>query len=511
MNRLYAVFCVVSAIFLGTGSAQSSGLPRSSDFFPRYATPGEWIRDTKALDNDRIGSSDLSVFRFDSYGNKWYKIPSNAREGSQVVFKKGADLSDPDILREFALNSPRRIQIISENVHSIIISGNVNDLNTLFNSKISAPISYLDARSNKFKSVDRIVFKAREILKDGRSNSAESGNYNICGEYSKIVEIFPEMPIGIALELIESLKNELKIEIYADPTTDLHPPSSAAATFGLGSGPNADRSLVNGEVFNSAGLLGIKMPSIKNKMYIFDTFDGSEDYANYTIEGYRGSLKYKIKEHGSIVGKIVHDIVGANYIPKSICEVDKCNIKYLLKAFCEISNELRGGDIINLSAGTSYESQMLLKIIQNLTEKNIYLVTSFGNHDRCKNYRLGDTCSHYPSDYIASNGRLNILIAAAWDPYARKISLFNRHYNKEYYIPISYREAFLLPGEYYYQSASNSNKYVPFYGTSFSAPVLTSLLSIWLNCFDNPISDLQKYKSNGQINYKEKLNNSKCK
>ncbi|MCD0157788.1 S8 family serine peptidase [Deinococcus sp. 6GRE01] len=513
MKILKIALLLLIDFVLSISLAQSHSLPRVSDFFPRVAKPGEWIRDYKNSDSNRVGSKFITSSIIDFDGHRWLKVPPDAKEGSQIVFRAGDQLDDPDIKPLYKLTNPRRIQVIHSSVKSIVISGLKSDINKLLSYNLAKPLKYIDPNSGVMRSVSRIVPKSRRDLKGAQGSGIGASVFTICGNKSETFEIDPVLPIGIALELIDKLRSELNIKIYTDPTTDLHPPSAAGAFSSLGSKPNSNRSLVNQQIFSSSGLLGLDKHNPNQKVYVFDTFDGRTEYADYTISGYHNSGAISVKEHGSIVGKIIDDIAGIKIKPISICDINGCNIRNFIKAFCGISNELESGSIINLSAGTPYESEIVLKIIQGLKNKNIYLVTSFGNHDQCKNYNRGDTCSHYPSDYIASDRELNISIAAAWDPYAKKISAFNRRYtvnNTGYNVPLNYSDAFLLPGEYYYKSASNGNKYIPYYGTSFSTPVLTGILSIWLKCFPDATDNLRRFKNNGHVNYKKLISASQC-
>lgn len=513
MKILKIVLLLLIDFVLPVGSAQTYSLPRDSDFFPRFAKPGEWIRDYKNSDNNRVGSRFITTSIVAPDGHTWSKVPLDAKEGSQIVFKTNNLLTDPDIKPLYKLTNPRRIQVIASNVKSIVISGSKGDINKLLSSNLVKPLQYIDSNNGSMKSVSKIIIKSKIDLNNAQTTSRSSGAFTICGNNSEIFEIKPALPIGVALELIDKLRNELNIKIYADPTTDLHPPSATGIFSSLGNKPNPNRSLVNRQIFSNSGLIGLDEYNPNQTVYVFDTFNGETEYANYTIRGYHGSGAISVKEHGSIVGEIINDIAGIKTEPISICDINGCNIKNFIKAFCGINKKLEPGNIINLSAGTPYESEIILKIIQELKNKNVHLVASFGNHDQCKNYNQGDTCSHYPSDYIASDKGLNILIAAAWDPYARRISVFNRRYtvdNLGYNVPLNYSDAFFLPGEYYYKSVSNGYKYVPYYGTSFSTPVLTSILSVWLKCFPDALDNLGRFKNKGHVNYKELITGSRC-
>lgn len=243
---------------------------------------------------------------------------------------------------------------------------------------------------------------------------------------------------------------------------------------------------------------GRRVNQIKNynstTIFTLDTSDEGGD--TFDFRGLSG--------HGNIVNEIIKSIdKNANIIPINVCRnrQGNCDERLIIDALCQaILYSAKYSDplkplytkvIVNMSISSNSANKNLRDLINFARRKGIIFVVANGNLDACANYTTDTICHQYPSDWSKEeyNSSYAPMITVGAIDYLKGNSMsgllldFDRK-NTENTVKVA---DIYAPGEYYQELAGYSRtQYVRRFGTSFAAPYVTGILSLWLKTFSGP-------------------------
>lgn len=243
---------------------------------------------------------------------------------------------------------------------------------------------------------------------------------------------------------------------------------------------------------------GRRLDQIKNysstTIFTLDTSDENGD--TFAFRGLIG--------HGSIVNQIIRSIdKDANIVPINVCRDGRgnCDERLIIDGLCQaILYNAKYSDpskspytkvIVNMSISSSSANKNLRDLINFARRKGVIFVVANGNLDACANYTTDTICHQYPSDWSKEeyNSSHAPMITVGAIDYLKGNSMagllldFDRK-NTENTIKVA---DIYAPGEYYQELAGYSRtQYVRRFGTSFAAPYVTGILSLWLKTFNGP-------------------------
>lgn len=280
------------------------------------------------------------------------------------------------------------------------------------------------------------------------------------------------LPVGRSIGLLNLL---FWGEMGVDPTSGGHPTQAT--------GPIPHKGEPPADILSDT--LGITSGNGKGvTIHVLDTADSSADSfvmdrdINYYNEVYPAR-----PGHGSIVGAIAQAVApNAKIAYQGVCQGNTCKTLTVVRALCAVAQQARQGGkhVVNLSIGGAYPSLGLLLVLNELATLGVPTAASYGNRDDCLGMALGDVCSHYPADWTknfalaTTTGAPTMLLSVAgWDVSNKEYATYNR----TAVVPwaLNALPSVQAPGEFW----SNS---LPYFGTSFAAPVVSGLLASWMSC-----------------------------
>ena len=190
--------------------------------------------------------------------------------------------------------------------------------------------------------------------------------------------------------------------------------------------------------------------------------------------------------HGRVVGEVAKAVAPLAQVQfYKVCSGDGlCRTLDTVQALCAVAQEARQGGrhVVNLSAGGPYPAVGLKLALAEVAGLGVPTATSYGNRDDCVGHAPGDQCRHYPADwspeFVTSTAPKapTLLISVAGrdiNPDVEEYATYNRA------VAIPWAQTPLpgvqAPGEFWFAG-------MPYFGTSFAAPVVSGMLAGWMSC-----------------------------
>lgn len=220
-------------------------------------------------------------------------------------------------------------------------------------------------------------------------------------------------------------------------------------------------------------------------VYLLDTLDkNGVDHAGesrYTIDG----IEHTVKAHGSIVKSLIEKLNAyAEVRPIQTCEGDKCNLADVVTALCAAGEAVAAEHrpvIVNASLSSAYDIPIIRGAIEDISKAGVAIVAAYGNRDRCqKGTTPLDYCNSYPADY--SNEIANLYSVGANQQNNQYVQNFERGYPSKEGDPSTGKIPTISAPSFYWLSTNpdNEDDLLPYKGSSFAAPMLTGMLTIWI-------------------------------
>lgn len=226
-------------------------------------------------------------------------------------------------------------------------------------------------------------------------------------------------------------------------------------------------------------------------IHVLDTASNSEDpFVMSAPINYYGTVYNNRPYHGSIAGQVTRVLSpNAALDYQQVCDkAGNCSTLKTVQALCKVVAEARRGGkhVVNLSLGGSYPTLGLQLALREVAAAGVPTAASYGNRDDCPGLVPGDRCWHYPADwsksfefgpavnFAAVSLRPTMLFSVAgWDIATLQEATYNRGVgNPGIVTPAPSVQA---PGEFWFGA-------FPYFGTSFSAPVVSGILANWMTC-----------------------------
>ncbi|MFC3835594.1 MULTISPECIES: S8 family serine peptidase [Deinococcus] len=194
--------------------------------------------------------------------------------------------------------------------------------------------------------------------------------------------------------------------------------------------------------------------------------------------------------HGRVVGEIAQAVApDATVTLRQVCTLPgrapgDCSTLETVNALCAVAQEARQGGrhVVNLSLGGAYPTLGLKLALREVAAVGVPTVASYGNRDDCVGHAPGDQCHHYPADWsdefvtgMVPGSPTMLLSVAGWD-IRDELQEFAT-YNRAVVIPWAQTPlpSVQAPGEFWSGG-------LPYFGTSFAAPVVSGVLAGWMSC-----------------------------
>ncbi|OLV15856.1 S8/S53 family peptidase [Deinococcus marmoris] len=220
-------------------------------------------------------------------------------------------------------------------------------------------------------------------------------------------------------------------------------------------------------------------------IHVLDTASNSADpFVTQGEVNYYNTVYKNRPYHGSIAGQVAQVVSpGAALDYQQVCDKNgDCSTLNTVKALCAVAEEARKGGkhVVNLSAGGSYPALGLLWALREVAAAGVPTAASYGNRDDCAGLVPGDRCNHYPADWSGSfatsadpKAPTMLLSVAGWDVATLQMATYNRGMLSPGVItpPPSVQ----APGEFWFNR-------LPYFGSSFAAPVVSGVLANWMAC-----------------------------
>ncbi len=203
--------------------------------------------------------------------------------------------------------------------------------------------------------------------------------------------------------------------------------------------------------------------------------------------------------HGSIVRQIAEMNMHENVIQsRQVCQSKICKIDSLYTVLCEVIADKKSNSkkniVVNMSLVTPYDVPLLHLITSAADRAGIWLVTAYGNKDRCKKTEFTDDdyCNAYPADWLKElktylypppNYPFTHLISVG----ASNVGQFDKaNYERQFSTStqVRYEPTARALGSYYL-SNDKGVTYNNYEGTSFSTPVISSAVLLKLALCSN--------------------------
>ncbi|THF85821.1 hypothetical protein E7T09_14985 [Deinococcus sp. KSM4-11] len=321
------------------------------------------------------------------------------------------------------------------------------------------------------------------VLKAPNASTPALGGEGLCSQLAGDVDI-STLPPGTEGRVIALLNLLFWGDLGIDPIAGGHPTATAPIPF---QGDPPLQMLEDPKVLGPLGRGGQGVT-----IHVLDTASPSGDPFTMTNINYYNEVYPTRPGHGSIVGAIAQAVApDAKVVLSPVCTLDggqTCRTLAVVRALCEVAREARQGGkhVVNLSLGGPYPSLGVLLALRDLATQGVPTAASYGNRDDCHSLEPGDRCSHYPADWSGTfalsaqpDSPTMLLSVAGWDVATREYATYNR----TTVIPWAQTAlpSVLAPGEFWFQPPGTTES-MPYFGTSFAAPVVSGLLANWLSC-----------------------------
>lgn len=237
---------------------------------------------------------------------------------------------------------------------------------------------------------------------------------------------------------------------------------------------------------------------------IIDTFDGQTDA--FTQQTQLDGQPYTMRGHGALIDQLIRTVAPTaplfTYTPA--CDAKgTCHIVRIIEGLCQAAAEARsqGQVIVNLSFATPYDHPLLKRAVGEALQAGVAVVTAYGNSDRCalRPTSLLDYCNAYPADWTTTMntkgypGRLYAVGAseqgnATPQSFQRGEPRWTRESGRatvtQYQMSVATQPTLLAPGFFWLTPPHGAAQQAPavaaYWGTSFSAPLVTGALVRWV-------------------------------
>ncbi len=291
---------------------------------------------------------------------------------------------------------------------------------------------------------------------------------NFCGQ---VAGILPSsgLPTGQVISLLQLLFGGT---LGTDPTTSGHP---TGAPYENEAPANIIQKFLGGPTGSGKGVV----------IHVLDTASSAADpFVMPSDVNYYNTI-YKARPlHGLVAGKLAQVVSpGAALDYQQVCDGNgDCSTLNTVRALCAVAAEARKGGrhVVNLSAGGSYPALGLLWALRELAAAGVPTAAAYGNRDDCAGLVPGDRCNHYPADWSARfatsagpQAPTLLLSVAGWDVGTLQLATYNRGMLSPGVVtpPPSVQ----APGEFWFGG-------LPYFGSSFAAPVVSGVLANWMAC-----------------------------
>ncbi|WP_309570920.1 S8/S53 family peptidase [Deinococcus sp.] len=302
----------------------------------------------------------------------------------------------------------------------------------------------------------------------------------LCAQWAGDIDI-GSLPQGRVLALLDLL---FWGDLGIDPIAGSHPTAT---------GPVPFRGLAPLQMLQDAAVLGpLGGGGAGVTIHVLDTASPTDDPFEATDVNYYNEVFPSRPGHGSVVGAVAQAVSpDAKVTLAQVCTLDggkSCRTLDAVRALCEVVSEARQGGkhVVNLSLGGAYPSLGLLLALHELSSVGVPTAASYGNRDDCHGLIQGDRCSHYPADWSNAfttstlpDSPTMLLSVAGWDVGNREYATYNR----TAVIPwaLTALPSVQAPGEFWFQMPGMTES-MPYFGTSFAAPVVAGVLANWMSC-----------------------------
>ncbi|GHF35121.1 hypothetical protein HNQ07_000043 [Deinococcus metalli] len=288
------------------------------------------------------------------------------------------------------------------------------------------------------------------------------------------------LPPGRVIALLTLL---LPGDLGVDPILGGYPTATGAVPF-QGTPPAT--------MLHDAGVLGPFHGGGRGvTIHVLDTASAGADPYSMADVNYYNEIYALRPGHGAAVGAVAQAVApDATVVLRQVCGAGAsgCRTLNVVRALCEVVRDAqRGGKhVVNLSMGGPYPSVGLRLALDDLRAAGVPTAASFGNRDDCHGLAVGDRCSHYPADWTVDfalaatpGAPTTLLSVAGWDIEHKEYATYNR----TAVVPwaLTALPSVQVPGEFWVQLPGMTAA-MPYFGTSFAAPVVAGILANWMEC-----------------------------
>lgn len=277
------------------------------------------------------------------------------------------------------------------------------------------------------------------------------------------------LPTGQVIGLLNILFGG---DLAVDPSGGFHPAQSNAPY----------KNEKPGTILNK--FLGSPKGSGKGvTIHVLDTASATEDpFAMSSPVNYYNEIFNNRPYHGSIAGQVAQTLApSARMDYQQVCDkTGNCSTLKTVQALCQVAAAARRGGkhVVSLSVGGSYPTLGVQWALREVAAAGVPTAASYGNRDDCAGHVPGDRCWHFPADWTGSfllPGSRNTMLysVAGWDIATLQMATYNRGVGNPGIMALP--PSVQAPGEFWVNG-------FPYFGTSFSAPVVAGVLANWMAC-----------------------------
>lgn len=300
--------------------------------------------------------------------------------------------------------------------------------------------------------------------------------------------------------LIEQAERMYSGSIIVAPDTAKQPPGGQAGQTPRRAGGTNDLA------WQSIGLTSVMTAQRVSPVTVFiiDTFDGQTD--SFTLQTQLDGQPYTMRGHGALIDQLIRTVAltAPTFKYTSACDATgTCHIARVIEGLCQAVAEASRQNrvIVNLSFATPYDHPILDRAVQEALQAGAAVVTAYGNSDRCalRPTSLLDYCNAYPADWTTTidtkgyPGRLYAVGAselgnATPQSFQRGEPRWTRESGlatvTQYQTSVATQPTLLAPGFFWLPPPHGAAQQAPapaaYWGTSFSAPLVTGALVRWV-------------------------------
>ncbi|QFP75880.1 S8/S53 family peptidase [Deinococcus sp. AJ005] len=493
------LLCVLGAVMTACGNPGNPGVKPPEEgqarVFPLIAAPGDpvWLldapRDASPQGKVRVGGQTAEYITDAVSGWLRFEVPRKAGGGPQPIEFVG--LSSPGLNLSLTVLPP---ESALQDTVLYAAASDLADIQKTYRDRLNRLLadckgSCPSELTNTIERLSALKLPEFQPLLSGRTPgkqalaSTSRPELNIskfpspapqpqpsqfCGQ---VAGVLPSS--GLRTGQVISLLNLLfGGSLGTDPSTSGHP---TQAPYQDGPPSAIIKKFLDAPTGNGKGVV----------IHVLDTASNSGDpFVMQSDVNYYNTIYKNRPYHGSIAGQVAQVVSpGATLDYQQICDKNgDCSTLNTIKALCAVAEEARKGGkhVVNLSAGGAYPTLGLLWALREVAAAGVPTAASYGNSDDCAGLVPGDRCNHFPADWSGSfatsadpKAPTLLLSVAGWDVATLQMATYNRGMLSPGVItpPPSVQ----APGEFWFGG-------LPYFGSSFAAPVVSGVLANWMAC-----------------------------